>query len=110
MRAGVVEVEGDMEDMGEGLFDGFAAVGLDEEQEEGQLSVDVYQEGDTVVVKSTIAGIEPEDVDISLTNDMLTIRGERKRDSEALQQAFAILRRLVADGASDWSHRWDPVI
>ena len=34
MRAGVVEVEGDMEDMGEGLFDGFAAVGLDEEQEE----------------------------------------------------------------------------
>ena len=34
----------------------------------------------------------------------------RKRDSEALQQAFALLRRLVAAGASDWSQRWDPVI
>jgi len=53
---------------------------IDEEQEEGQLSVDVYQEGDDMVVKSTIAGIEPENIDISLTNDMLTIRGERRRD------------------------------
>jgi len=34
----------------------------------------------------------------------------RKRDSEALQQAFVILRQLVAAGASDWSQRWDPVI
>ncbi|MNE90141.1 hypothetical protein D3C80_1876230 [compost metagenome] len=34
----------------------------------------------------------------------------RKRDSEALQQAFAILRQLVAAGVSDWSQRWDPVI
>ena len=34
----------------------------------------------------------------------------RKRDSEALQQAFSVLRRLVAAGASDWSQRWDPVL
>lgn len=34
----------------------------------------------------------------------------RKRDSEALQQAFNVLRRLVATGDSDWSQRWDPII
>ena len=53
---------------------------IDQEEEEGQLSVDVYQDGDNIIVKSTIAGIEPEDVDISITNDMLTIRGERKQE------------------------------
>lgn len=53
---------------------------LDQDAEEGQLSVDVYQEGDTIIVKSTIAGIEPEDVDISIVNDMLTIRGTRKQE------------------------------
>jgi DNA-binding transcriptional LysR family regulator len=34
----------------------------------------------------------------------------RERDSEALQQAFNVLRRLVAAGESDWSQRWDPLI
>ncbi|MBF8780905.1 LysR family transcriptional regulator [Pseudomonas fulva] len=33
----------------------------------------------------------------------------RKNDSQALQQALVILRRLVAEGSSDWSQRWDPL-
>jgi len=53
---------------------------IGQDDEEGQLSVDVYQEGDSIIVKSTIAGIEPEDVDISIVNDMLTIRGSRKQE------------------------------
>ena len=54
---------------------------LEEElEEEGQLSVDVYQDKDNIIVKSTIAGVEPEDVDVSFDNDMLTIRGQRKKD------------------------------
>ncbi len=53
----------------------------DEElEEEGQLSVDVYQDKNNIIVKSTIAGVEPEDVDVSFDNDMLTIRGKRKKD------------------------------
>ena len=47
---------------------------------EGQLSVDVYQTPDSVVIKSTIAGVKPEDVDVSIENDMLTIRGQRKQE------------------------------
>lgn len=51
---------------------------LNEDYEEGQLSIDVYQTPGDLVVKSTIAGIKPEDVDISINNDMLTIRGKRE--------------------------------
>ena len=52
----------------------------EEIEEEGQLSVDVYQDKDSVIIKSTIAGVEPEDVDVSVDNDMITIRGRRERD------------------------------
>lgn len=45
---------------------------------EGQLSVDVYQTADKIVIKSAIAGVKPEDIDISVTNDMVTIRGRRE--------------------------------
>ena len=48
--------------------------------EEGELSIDVYQEKNDVVVKSTIAGVKPEDIDISVNNDMLTIRGKREHE------------------------------
>lgn len=53
----------------------------DDIEEEGQLSVDVYQDDDSVIIKSTIAGVEPEDIDVQIDNDMVTIRGRRRRDT-----------------------------
>ena len=53
---------------------------LDKETAEGQLSVDVYQTKDNIVIKSTIAGVKPEDIDIAIDNDMITVRGERKEE------------------------------
>ncbi len=52
------------------------------EDYEGQLSVDVYQTDDEIVIKSTIAGVEPEDLDIFLHDDLLTIRGKRQQIKE----------------------------
>lgn len=49
---------------------------------EGQLTIDVYQTDDDIVIKSTIAGVKPEDLDVNINNDMVTIRGERKQDEE----------------------------
>lgn len=49
---------------------------------EGQLSVDVYQKGNAIVVKSTIAGVEPEDLEIFLNRDMLTIKGKREHEGK----------------------------
>ena len=50
--------------------------------EEGQLSIDVYETDKNIIVKSTIAGAKPEDLDITIDNDMLTIRGERRDECD----------------------------
>jgi HSP20 family protein len=50
---------------------------LKEDFEEGQLSIDVYETEKNIVIKSTIAGVNPNDLDITIDNDMLTIRGKR---------------------------------
>lgn len=52
------------------------------EEYEGQLSIDVYQTANEIVVKSTIAGVEPDDLDIFLHDDLLTIRGKRVAQKE----------------------------
>lgn len=52
--------------------------------EEGELKVDVYQKDNNIIVKSTVAGAKPEDIDININNDILTIRGKREMD-EAVQ-------------------------
>ncbi len=49
---------------------------------EGQLSIDVYQTPADIVIKSTIAGVKPENLDIAITNDMVTIRGRRETDDD----------------------------
>jgi len=49
-------------------------------ESEGQLTIDVYQTDAEIVIKSTIAGVKPEDLDVSINNDMVTIRGDRKND------------------------------
>ena len=54
----------------------------------GQLSVDVYQTKDNIVIKSTIAGVKPENIDISIDNDMITIRGQRKMEEEVKEDDY----------------------
>ncbi|MEX1997928.1 MAG: Hsp20/alpha crystallin family protein [Candidatus Andersenbacteria bacterium] len=49
------------------------------EEQEGQLTVDVFQDDQSIIIQSTIAGVSPDDLDVSITNDMVTIRGERRR-------------------------------
>ena len=53
---------------------------LEEETEEGQLTVDVYETTNDVVIKTMVAGVKPEDLDISITREMVTIRGKREED------------------------------
>jgi HSP20 family protein len=58
------------------------------EQEEGQLSIDVYETEKNIVVKSTIAGVKPNDLDITIDNDMLTIRGHRHDEAEKENRSY----------------------
>lgn len=59
-----------------------------QEEVEGQLSVDVFQTDDAIVVKSTIAGVHPDDLELFLNRDMLTIRGERTHEEKVSEKAF----------------------
>jgi len=47
---------------------------------EGQLTVDVYQTPDDIVVESTVAGVKPDEIDIDVTSEAVTIRGERNHE------------------------------
>ena len=54
----------------------------------GQLSVDVYQTEKEIVIVSTVAGVRPEDIDIAINNDMVTIRGRREREQEVADDEY----------------------
>ena len=55
---------------------------------EGQLTIDVYQTESDVVIKSTIAGVKPEDLDVAINNDMVTIKGERSSEEEINEENY----------------------
>jgi len=49
-----------------------------DEQVDGELTVDVYQNEDEIVIQTMVAGVRPEDLDISITRDMVTLKGKRE--------------------------------
>src|SRR5687768_13304455 len=52
------------------------------------LAVDMYQTDNDVVVKAALPGVKPEDVDITLTGDVLTIKGETKDEKEVKEENY----------------------
>jgi len=61
---------------------------IKKETEEGQLAVDVFQTENEIIVQSTIAGVKAEDLDITIQNDMVSIKGERKRTIDVLSENY----------------------
>lgn len=59
-----------------------------DESGEGQLSVDVYQTPDYIVIQAMVAGIKPDLVEISISRDMVTIKGERAQVFEESADFF----------------------
>lgn len=59
-----------------------------EAEQEGELSIDVFQDKDNIYVKSTVAGVKPENLEISVNNDMLTIRGFRQQEEQIEQKDY----------------------
>jgi HSP20 family protein len=59
-----------------------------DDSEEGQLTVDVYQTPDDIVIKTMTAGVKPEDLDIAITRDMVTIRGQREGGMETSDEDY----------------------
>lgn len=59
-------------------------------EEVGELSVDVYQTDNDIVVQAMIAGVRSEDMNISITREMITIEGRRQKTSEVERDGYFI--------------------
>jgi len=60
----------------------------DSSETEGQLSIDVYQTEKEIIVRSTVAGVKPENIKISLHNDLLTIKGFRTEENKIKEENY----------------------
>ena len=62
----------------------------EEQAGDGELSVDVYQTSDNIIVRTMIPGVRKEDMDISISRDSITIRGTRKEDRVISDQDYIV--------------------
>jgi len=56
-------------------------------------SLDVSETKNDVVVKAELPGIDPKDIDISLANDVLTIKGEKRQEKEEKEENYHLVER-----------------
>jgi HSP20 family protein len=53
---------------------------IEEENEEAELSVDVYQTPTDIIIQTMVAGVKPEDLELSIARDIITIKGQREEN------------------------------
>ncbi|MBI3592713.1 MAG: Hsp20/alpha crystallin family protein [Nitrospirae bacterium] len=56
-------------------------------------SIDMYDRKNEIVVKAELPGVNKEDIDLSITKDSLTLKGEIKREEEIKEEAYYISER-----------------
>ena len=61
-----------------------------EEEEEGQLAIDAYQDEENVIIKAPIAGVNTEDLEIQITDEVVTIKGARKNEAESARENYFV--------------------
>jgi HSP20 family protein len=84
------EFDDDME-----LEEGTMKIPVDEEDsqddlpdEVGQLAIDVINEEDEILIRAMIAGVKPQDLDIDITRDMVSITGTREENVEVTEEDY----------------------
>jgi HSP20 family protein len=55
--------------------------------------VDIYEKDGNIVLKAELPGIDPKDVDVRVENNVLTLRGQRKFDTELKRENFHRVER-----------------
>lgn len=63
------------------------------EEQEGELSVDVYQTESEIIIEAMVAGVKPEDLHLNITRDMVTIKG-RRAGNESVSEDDYFYREL----------------
>ena len=72
------------------------------------LGLDVIETGDKFIVKAAVPGVEPKDVEISVEDDILTIKGEFQQKDETSEDNF--LRRELRYGSFQRTLRLPPAV
>jgi HSP20 family protein len=60
------------------------------EEFEGQLAIDVYQTPGEIIIKAPIAGVRQEDLDVTITDDQVSIRGERHDNQNETIEGYLV--------------------
>lgn len=61
-----------------------------EEELESELAVDVYQTPSHLILKTMIAGVRPEDVDVQISRDLVVIKGKREDEKEIAHDDYYV--------------------
>lgn len=61
---------------------------IEEEVEEAELTVDVYQTPTDIIVQTMVAGVRPEDLEITIARDMITVRGKREESRTISEENY----------------------
>jgi HSP20 family protein len=57
-------------------------------EEEGQLAIDAYQTEEEVFINAPIAGVNPHDLEIGITDEIVTIKGKRQKGEAVNQENY----------------------
>ena len=61
-----------------------------EEEIDAELTVDVYQTPSDIIVQTMVAGVQPENLSITITRDMITIKGKREENQSIEKDNFFV--------------------
>jgi HSP20 family protein len=77
------------------LWDSFFERGTLRGEEAGEWlpSLDVAETKNEIVVKAEVPGLEPKDIDISVSDGLLTIKGEKKQEREEKEENYHLVER-----------------
>jgi len=62
----------------------------EDDDQEAQLAVDVYETDNAIFIKTMTAGVKKEDLEITVSRESITIRGRRENDSKSYQNEYHI--------------------
>ena len=66
------------------------------------LPLDMYETENDVVVKASVPGVKPEDIEVTVTGDLLTIKGEFKSEEKTEKRNFIRQERRYGSFCRQW--------
>ena len=82
-----------MEDTMNRLWRGFGTTTTREGAEDWNIAIDVVQKADEIVVNASLPGVKPEDIDLTIEDNVLTLKAERQAEHREEDSRYLIQER-----------------